>query len=89
MKEHEKSIHFNRVRLAKDAQIAYDCYVQGFLSLQYAQLFEAFINIEMDVEKLVQLKNMQLALTTLESAIKTDIAFGEVSQQALTEGRGK
>lgn len=89
MSEQEHKIHEARILKGRQAAIAYEAFLKGFILEQHAELFEAFMSASVEAEALLEIKRMQIVLTTLESNIKTHIAVGDESQRALTEGRDK
>jgi hypothetical protein len=89
MNEQEVKIHDARILKGRQATVAYNSFLKDFILEQHAELFEAFMDAPVEAEALLEIKRMQLVLTTLESNVKTHIAMGDESQRALTEGRDK
>jgi hypothetical protein len=89
MNEQETKIHDAHILKGRQANVAYNSFLKDFILEQQAELFEAFMGAPVEAEALLEIKRMQLVLTTLESNVKTHIAMGDESQRALTEGRDK
>lgn len=74
------------VVIARKAQSAYDDYIQKFIALKREDIIDGFRRASVaDVETIMKIKQLDIALTALEVAVKRDIETGKLAEKQLEE----
>ena len=71
------------IEFGRKAKTAYDLYVEDFLEAKNNELRNEFINCEADPDQLMHLKNLQMTLVELQTAIQSDIDTGQMASKML------
>jgi hypothetical protein len=67
------------------AQHVYDTYFEDFIKRINEELFNSFLIVDPDPDYIMKLKYLQMAVSSLEGRIKSDIDGGKVALRQLSD----
>lgn len=83
MDKSNRQILEERIVQGRQAQMAWDSYLDEFFKERELLLYTDFINLPFDEAKLLELKRCQMALSDLKGKVLSDITIGKSSEQQL------
>jgi len=84
MDKSNRQILEERIAQGRQAQMAWDLYLDAFFKERDLVLYTDFINLPFDEAKLLELKRCQMALSDLKGKVLSDITIGKASEKQLT-----
>jgi len=84
MDKSNRQILEERIVQGRQAQTAWDLYLDAFFKERELQLYTDFINLPFDEDKLLELKRCQMALSDLKGKVLSDITIGKASELQLS-----